>query len=303
MATLTAEAAFLADILADPSDDAPRLIFADWLEDGGRPERAELIRLQIARERDPVIYHGFLCLPESPCKGCRRERHLERVLADAMDAEIAATMSHPAFRRGDVYPMLHLVRGFVGQVEATCVAFLDGAGTLFGSCPVEEVWLADKRPAGDGAARHWVNADFREPASNRVACEAGEALQPGHVVCLGEDGRVRRMDSDRPGVPFGFALAAASPGAVVTVLTHGEVTIPVVPGAVVLAEGGPARLPARLFGLLDGGRVGRHDGLREYAESAPGTGDAEAVATAALSRAAVRLGREAAGLPAITLLS
>src|SRR5579884_2831930 len=40
--------AFLEDILANPDDDGPRLIYADWLEENGQPERAEFIRVQIA---------------------------------------------------------------------------------------------------------------------------------------------------------------------------------------------------------------------------------------------------------------
>jgi uncharacterized protein (TIGR02996 family) len=39
--------AFLADIVEHPDEDAPRLIFSDWLEDNGEPEWAEFIRLQI----------------------------------------------------------------------------------------------------------------------------------------------------------------------------------------------------------------------------------------------------------------
>jgi uncharacterized protein (TIGR02996 family) len=31
---------FLADVQANPGDDAPRLIYADWLEENGDPERA-----------------------------------------------------------------------------------------------------------------------------------------------------------------------------------------------------------------------------------------------------------------------
>ncbi len=38
---------FLADIRANPDDDAVRLVFADWLEDNGDPDRAEFIRLQV----------------------------------------------------------------------------------------------------------------------------------------------------------------------------------------------------------------------------------------------------------------
>ena len=44
-------AAFLADILAHPDDDTPRLIYADWLDGHGEPERAEFIRVQCAIAR------------------------------------------------------------------------------------------------------------------------------------------------------------------------------------------------------------------------------------------------------------
>ena len=39
--------AFLAHIIANPDDDTPRLVYADWLDEHGQPERAEFIRLQI----------------------------------------------------------------------------------------------------------------------------------------------------------------------------------------------------------------------------------------------------------------
>src|SRR5437016_242826 len=39
--------AFLQAIIAAPADDAPRLIYADWLEENGDPTRAEFIRLRI----------------------------------------------------------------------------------------------------------------------------------------------------------------------------------------------------------------------------------------------------------------
>jgi uncharacterized protein (TIGR02996 family) len=45
------EQAFLEDVIAHPDDDAPRLVFADWLDDHGQSERAELIRLQCEQAR------------------------------------------------------------------------------------------------------------------------------------------------------------------------------------------------------------------------------------------------------------
>jgi len=44
--------AFLNAIHATPDDDAPRLVFTDWLEENGEVERAEFIRIQIAMKQE-----------------------------------------------------------------------------------------------------------------------------------------------------------------------------------------------------------------------------------------------------------
>jgi uncharacterized protein (TIGR02996 family) len=49
--SLTIDDSFRQDIIEHPYDDAPRLIYADWLEENGQPERAELIRIQIELAR------------------------------------------------------------------------------------------------------------------------------------------------------------------------------------------------------------------------------------------------------------
>ena len=43
--------ALLAAIIAHPEEDAPRLIYADWLEENGQGERAEFIRVQVELAR------------------------------------------------------------------------------------------------------------------------------------------------------------------------------------------------------------------------------------------------------------
>jgi uncharacterized protein (TIGR02996 family) len=57
--------AFLKAICANPDDDGPRLIFTDWLEDNGDPERAEFIRVQCALEKltenDPRYFTLWAC--------------------------------------------------------------------------------------------------------------------------------------------------------------------------------------------------------------------------------------------------
>jgi uncharacterized protein (TIGR02996 family) len=45
------ESAFLASIGDEPEDDAPRLIFADWLEEHGDSDRSDFIRAQVERAR------------------------------------------------------------------------------------------------------------------------------------------------------------------------------------------------------------------------------------------------------------
>jgi len=45
--------ALIAAIRQAPDDDAPRLIYADWLDEHGQPERAEFIRVQIGLSRKP----------------------------------------------------------------------------------------------------------------------------------------------------------------------------------------------------------------------------------------------------------
>jgi uncharacterized protein (TIGR02996 family) len=43
--------ALLRAVLAAPDDDAPRLIYADWLDEHGDPARAEFIRAQVVLAR------------------------------------------------------------------------------------------------------------------------------------------------------------------------------------------------------------------------------------------------------------
>src|SRR5207253_4331362 len=48
------EAALLRAIVERPEDDGVRLVYADWLEEHGQPERADFIRVQIELARLPV---------------------------------------------------------------------------------------------------------------------------------------------------------------------------------------------------------------------------------------------------------
>jgi uncharacterized protein (TIGR02996 family) len=50
---MTDQDALLRAICENPDDDAPRLIYADWLDEHGDPLQAEFIRTQIELARGP----------------------------------------------------------------------------------------------------------------------------------------------------------------------------------------------------------------------------------------------------------
>jgi uncharacterized protein (TIGR02996 family) len=60
MTTTSERDGLMRSILEQPDEDAPRLILADWYEENGDPDRAEVIRLEIRRarldDRDPEAW-------------------------------------------------------------------------------------------------------------------------------------------------------------------------------------------------------------------------------------------------------
>src|SRR4051794_22541559 len=50
---MSPEIAFLRSIKEAPADNTPRLVFADWLEEHGQPERADLLRIPVELARLP----------------------------------------------------------------------------------------------------------------------------------------------------------------------------------------------------------------------------------------------------------
>ena len=52
--------AFLRAIAEHPDDDSSRLVYADWLEENGDPEKAGYVRVKVAYERLDNITHTWL---------------------------------------------------------------------------------------------------------------------------------------------------------------------------------------------------------------------------------------------------
>src|SRR5262249_19654383 len=118
---MSTQRALLQAVIDDPEDDAPRLVFADWLEDNGQPDRSAFIRagVELARtdEDDP-----------------RRP--------DLVRREQSLLARNPAWRQEvakALRPRAEFRRGFIAEVDWTARAFLKGAGGLWKRSPVDTV--------------------------------------------------------------------------------------------------------------------------------------------------------------------
>lgn len=135
------ERALLAAILAEPGDDAHRLIYADWLEETGQEARAEFVRVQIALARirtgSPAWVTlvnrqmmAWLNLP-SPCMSdipLPRDGGFHCKMPGGADAEA---------------PCVRFERGFVVRVRCPLAAWEKHGPGLVARHPVERVGVTD----------------------------------------------------------------------------------------------------------------------------------------------------------------
>jgi uncharacterized protein (TIGR02996 family) len=197
--TPPAEQAFLDDIVAHPDDDAPRLVFADWLEDRGEAARAEFIRLQcrLAQldEDDP----------ERTDLAERERELLHAYRGPWLEGWPAWTRrERPAFRRG-----------FLASLNMTCGTFLRSARALFARGPLEQVTLR--------GCRGRLAEVLAQPCLARVsALTVVESFTDADVralVACPHLGRLRRLALGYPlRVRDTLAVLAAWPG--LAGLTH-----------------------------------------------------------------------------------
>src|SRR5262245_7873144 len=123
--TASADQAILQEITAHPEEDAPRLVYADWLDDHGQSARAEFIRLQIRLARMSEED------PERPDLLDREEELLRRhPVAWRADLPAWARREWPTFRRG-----------FVDSISVTATQFLRHGDALFRVAPLEGLGL------------------------------------------------------------------------------------------------------------------------------------------------------------------
>lgn len=195
--------ALLRAILEAPDDDLARLAYADWLEEGGEAERAELVRLQVALSAEG--HEPTLCKTTGACAACFRAigrseesyRLLSRWCQDwspwgpggitgvARHVESGGDTVCVHYGKGRER-LLGFRRGFVCSVALPCAAFLAHALALFAAHPITEVRLTDRRPEND---TYWHKSGGAGP--DRAALLLPELFDrlPGVVRFHGEDSR------------------------------------------------------------------------------------------------------------------
>jgi uncharacterized protein (TIGR02996 family) len=141
----------LAAVLADPDDDAVRLVYADALEEAGQPERAEFIRVQVELEVGNFrcnctceYEHGLGC-PAG--RGNTLRRRQWELLDTAMEPQSAAfAWSQPLHSTGialgrpwpDAFAFR---RGFVEAVTLSAESWMAHGDAILAAHPVTQVTL------------------------------------------------------------------------------------------------------------------------------------------------------------------
>ena len=116
---------FLQAILANPNDDAPRLIYADWLEEQGDTARAEFIRVQCELATMP-------------------KEHPDRKLLVQRELELRKRKHNPWMRQARKnLTGGEFARGFLEKVTMTSNQLLLHAEAIFQQHPVRTLRLTE----------------------------------------------------------------------------------------------------------------------------------------------------------------
>jgi uncharacterized protein (TIGR02996 family) len=136
--------ALLQNVIAHPDEDAPRLVFADWLDEHGEADRAAFIRLQVAR------HLRFTADPFDAFKmGFVRWRYAKDGLRAGLDAYHAALAAEDAlqkphraeWRKEVPSRIAHMTfhRGFISQCEIRVSGFVTAPASLWRRSPVRSL--------------------------------------------------------------------------------------------------------------------------------------------------------------------
>ena len=131
--------AFLANIIAEPDSDAPRLVYADWLDDHGEGDRAEFIRVQCGLAK--VDENNRDIHPLASRERELLEKHQQEWLRPLRDLAYPEGRGWLGRWRTKIVFAAVFRRGFPESVVLPCGRFLQRGETLFRAAPIQEVQL------------------------------------------------------------------------------------------------------------------------------------------------------------------
>jgi uncharacterized protein (TIGR02996 family) len=179
---MTHDEAFLQAIRDEPGSDAPRLIYADWLEEHGDEARAEFIRAQCERVRPDT----------EPGRASALEARAAELLNEHWGAWVGPLRSlvgkggdrlGEAWMYGNYHPagLTKFRRGFVEDITLRAGAFLAHAAALFRRAPVRRLrlWGAGPRAAELAASPYLAEVavlEFVDYYSEPLTAEGARAF-------------------------------------------------------------------------------------------------------------------------------
>jgi uncharacterized protein (TIGR02996 family) len=131
--------AFLANIIADPDADAPRLVYADWLDDRGEGDRAEFIRVQCALAK--VDENNRDIHPLASRERDLLEKHQQEWLRPLRDIAYPEGRGWLGRWRTKIVFAAVFRRGFPEAVVLPCGRLLSRGEDLFRAAPIQDVQL------------------------------------------------------------------------------------------------------------------------------------------------------------------
>lgn len=143
---MTEQQALLAAVIANPADDLPRTLYADWLDENGESERAEFVRVQLQLARPKMdCHHARPSEAESTpwCEVCQLREREREALKSCWSRYFRELFPNPLgievddlkmlWMKGIVFPAVesHPSRGFIRRLRCLWANWRKAAESLY----------------------------------------------------------------------------------------------------------------------------------------------------------------------------
>lgn len=206
------ESAFMAAIIANPADDAPRLIFADWLEENGQAERAEFIRIQCELANigwvigpDGKRWMRTGCAEDDALENSLRRRCQDLLNTHGYDWQVHTSSSLADRLAGEV----RWCRGFIAEITCTAAAFAEHGAAILRSQPVEKVTLTENFASGERVTSLPLS-DMTASSLREVILMVDRETEATRLYCAWLSVRLSGISVSVRGIHMGVDFASGS---------------------------------------------------------------------------------------------